>query len=167
MATSSAETDAIARAAMGLLSPADPNSVVVQTSPELNHMRDAIRAGLGQSARQLLALVLLSGLILVALTVFANVTARRKDFGRRRALGASRSEIVLLVAGRTVVVAVMGAVVGASVGSAIVWIWTSAPPPPGFSIAVAFLSSLAAALGAVGPAAVAAFRDPVKVLRMP
>ena len=74
-------------------------------------------AGLGRS---LLLLILGAGAFFVAIVVLADVLIRRRDLGRRRTLGIGRADLVLLVAVRTAAPAVLGAVVGAGTGYAVV-----------------------------------------------
>ena len=101
--------------------------------------------------------------MLGGLNVYGAVTSRRRDFGRRRALGASRSAIVALVVTQTAIVAALGA----AVGSFLIQRWTGSGPDPSFALAVATLVILAALVSAVPPALVAAYRDPVRILRVP
>lgn len=107
------------------------------------------------------------GLVVVAVTLFGAVSQRRRDFGRRRALGASRSAVVALVLAQTFIAALLGGVVGLATGSFIVWRLVDALPSPSFTAGVLALSMLSALLAAVPPALIAARRDPVQILRVP
>lgn len=84
-----------------------------------------------------MALVLGVGVAIVTVTMLGAVSSRRRDFGRRRALGASRSSLITLVLIHTAVAAVTG------------------------------LCVLVALLGALIPALAAAYRDPMRILRVP
>ncbi len=154
-------------AALAVLGPDDPTSVGVQTSEALAAIRAAVQGQLGRFGRRLITIVLAIGLVLAGLNVYGAVTTRRRDFGRRRALGASRPLIVGLVAAQTMVVAVVGAVVGTVGTGLVVARVTGVPPDPSFAVAIATLAVLATTLAALPPALVAAFRDPVRVLRIP
>lgn len=154
-------------AALLLLGPDNPTSVAVETSETLADVRAAVAGDLGRFSRQLVALVLSAGLVLTALAVYGAVTSRRKDFGRRRALGASRPTIVTLVALQTGVSAAIGALVG-TIGTAVVLTQIVGQPPEAqFTAAIALLAILTAVVASLPPAVVAAYRDPVKVLRVP
>ncbi|GBD83622.1 FtsX-like permease family protein [bacterium BMS3Abin02] len=107
------------------------------------------------------------GLVLVGLNIYGSVTTARRDYGRRRALGASRTDIITLVTTQTVTIAITGTLAGSLVGGAIIWRLTGTPPDAGFAVAVAVLAVLAAAIAAIPPAMVAAWRDPVSILRVP
>lgn len=157
----------VAQASMAMLDADDTTSIGVQTSETLVRIRAAVQGELGEYGRQLVSLVLAVGLTLVALNLYGSVTVRRRDFGRRRALGASRATIIILIATQTVFVAFLGASLGTLIGSGLVWRWTDTPPDLPFSIAIATLAILAAAFAAIPPAVIAAYRDPVRVLRVP
>lgn len=167
LAGSAEQVPQLTQAIEAVLNPADPTSVAVQTSDALVAVRAAVRGELGTWGRSLVTLVLGAGLVLSALNVFGAVTTRRRDFGRRRALGASRLDIIVLITFQTVATAIVGALVGTGVGMLVVqWLLGTAPTLD-FAVAVAFLAVLATVLAALPPAAIAAYRDPVRVLRVP
>jgi putative ABC transport system permease protein len=122
---------------------------------------------LGRFGRNLILATLAASLVLTALVVYGSVTLRRQDFGRRRALGAGRSTITSLAAVQYSVVSILGAVVGTIAGSVIVHRLTDSYPNPRFTVAIAGLAILATNGASIPPAVVAAFRDPVRVLRVP
>lgn len=157
----------VADAVFGLVDADDPTSVGIQTSETLAQIRQAVQGELGRYSRRLVTVILAVGLVLVALNIYGTVTTARRDFGRRRALGASRADIITIVATQTVAVAAVGAAAGTMIGGTIIWRLTGTPPDTGFTAAVATLSILAAATAAIPPAIVAAWRDPVSVLRVP
>ena len=167
LATSAERASALAVAATAVLDPVDPGSVVVQTSEVLVDVRAAVQGELGTWGRNIVMLVLGAGLTLTALNVFGGVTARRRDFGRRRALGASRLDIIGLITAQTFVTAFVGAVIGNLIGTIVIHQVLGTTPDVRFGVAVAILATLAAAIAAVAPAAVAAYRDPVRILRVP
>ncbi len=157
----------VAEAALLMLDAADPTSIGVETSATLAGIRAAVQGELGEYGRQLVTLILAVGLILVALNLYGSVTVRRRDFGRRRALGAGRTTIITLITTQTMVVALIGATLGTLIGGGLVWRWTDTPPDLPFSIAIATLATLTATLAAIPPALIAAYRDPVRILRVP
>ncbi len=150
-----------------VLDPVDPTSVSITTSDTLVSVRAAIQGTLGTFGRAIVGGVLLAGLVLTGLNVFGAVTARRRDFGRRRALGASRLDIIGMVLVQTTATGIGGAIVGSAVGVLVVQSAVGTAPSPDFIAAVAVLAVLATAVAALIPAAIAAFRDPVRVLRVP
>lgn len=157
----------VTAAALAVLDPRDPTSVGVETSQTLAEIRAAVQGQLGRFGRNLVTLVLSAGLALTALTLYGTVTTRRRDFGRRRALGASRAHIVALVTLQTLTTALPSAAVGTLVTLVVIYRVTGQPPDPAFSIAIPTLATLTATAAAIPPALVAAYRDPVRILRIP
>lgn len=158
---------ALAEAAQTLAAVEDPTSLAVETSEAFAQLRAAVAGELGRYGRQLVFMVLVVAVTLVGLTVYGAVTARRRDFGRRRALGASRTTLIGLVVAQTFVVALIGAFIGAAVGSWAAWRLSGSNPGLSFTLAVSSLCVLAAAIASLPPAIIAAYRDPVRILRVP
>jgi len=158
---------ALAEAVMSVAGTADPTSLGVQTSESLAQIRAAVAGELGTYSRNLVLMVLAAGLVLTALNMYGAVTTRRRDFGRRRALGATRGTIVALVTLQTAITGLLGAALGSGIGAIVVWRLTDQPPDMTFALAIAVLSVIATVAAATLPAVVAAHRDPVKVLRVP
>lgn len=145
----------------------DTSDYSIATPAELVALRAVVSDELGASSRRLMFGVLGIGLLIVAVTLFGAVSARRRDFGRRRALGASRSLTAALVLVQTAITSALGAVAGTALGLVVVSRLAGALPAPSFVAGVGVLATLAALLAAIPPAAVAAFRDPVRILRVP
>lgn len=161
------DVSVITRAALSVLGATDMGSLGIQTSEALADVRAAVAGELGSYGRQLVTLVLGAGLVLVGLNIYGAVTTRRRDFGRRRALGATRPTIVGLVSVQVLASAAVGATLGAVVATTLVFQWTEQPPDWAFTTAIVVLTTLAAGLAAIPPAVVAAYRDPLTVLRVP
>ena len=157
----------VSEAARSLLGAADAASIRVETSQTLVDIRAALAGDLGRYGRQLVSTALGVGLVLIGLNVYGTVTSRRRDFGRRRVLGATRPTIVTIVAVQTVVPAVVGAVLGSAVGIGLVLRWAGDAPPFQFVLGSALLTCLISGIASLPPALVAAFRDPIRVLRVP
>jgi putative ABC transport system permease protein len=167
LARSPEDVGPLAQAVREALGSADPSSVTITTSQALSEIRAAVAGELGRSGRQLVGLVLASGLVLVGLNVYGSVATRRRDFGRRRALGASRPDIAQLVTYQTIIVALLGAVAGMVVGAFASWRVAGTIVHWRFAMGIGVLTILAAAVAAFPPAILAAYRDPVRVLRVP
>lgn len=148
------------------LAPPDLSEITLQSPTGLADLQRVLGGDLGDYGRGLLLLTLGAGAVLVAVVVLAEVLLRRRDLGRRRALGASQWGLVGLVVARTVVAAVPGALLGAVGGAVIAVIWAQ-PPPLEFTCAVTVLTGLVSGIAAIPPAFLAAVRDPVGVLRTP
>jgi putative ABC transport system permease protein len=167
LAESSAQVESLTKAVASLLGAQDPTSIRFETSQTLADVRAAVAGELGRYGRQLVLAALGVGLILVAMVVYGSVTLRRQDFGRRRALGATRAKIIALVAVQNSLVGICGAAVGLIAGGLIVWRLTGGLPEARFAIAIGILTVVTMDAATVPPAMIAAYRDPVRVLRVP
>lgn len=151
----------------GLIDPIDPTAVTIETSTELAAIRAAVSGELGSYGRSAILGILAVSAVLVAVNLLALVMMRRKDFGRRRALGATQSLIISLLLAQVVLLAAAGAALGTT--ASLVGLAATGNPLPGaeFAGAVAVSGILIAALAALAPAVVAARRDPLHELRVP
>jgi putative ABC transport system permease protein len=151
--------------ALAAVSPVD--SLVIRTAPELVELAAVLSGEIGGLSRQLALGAILVGVVLVALTMTLALSTRRRDFGRRRALGASRSALIALTLLEAAFPVVIGVIVGTIVGLTAVILWMGAAPPIGFIVAADLLIALAGTAAAIPPAALAAAQDPVRILRVP
>lgn len=153
-------------AVLQLLDPPAPDHLTVQSPLSMAQLQDELAGDFTTFGRTMLLGVLAGGAFLVAIVVLADVLVRRKDLGRRRALGASRGVIIAMVVLRTAMPAMAGAAVGIAAGIAAARAF-EVHPPWDFTAGTAVLAILAACVSAVPPAVYAATRDPVAVLRTP
>lgn len=158
---------AVAAATTALLSPLDASGVSVTASPDIARLRALVQGQLGGFGRSLTLTLTTVLAALVGALLFGLVMIRRKDFGRRRALGATRSLIVALVTISTLYVAVAASLLGGTIAMAA--LVAGGEPLPGwdFIAATLILTSAAAGTGAIPPSIVAARRDPLTELRVP
>lgn len=145
----------------------DQGDLVVTTSQALVDLSEVVSGRLGAFSRELAAGALVAGGGFVAVTMLSIVAGRRRDMGRRRALGASRSALVMLVAAQAGIPAAAGAILGTLIGIVVADRQAGAVPALGFCVAVPLLAVLASLVGAVPAALAAAWRDPVRILRVP
>lgn len=158
---------AVVRVLPAVLDADDPTKVGIETSEELAQVRAAVAGELGAYGHStVLAILGVTGLLL-GVNLFAMVMMRRRDFGRRRALGASQGLIVGLLLTQTLVLASMAA--AASSGLTVLWLSLNRQPlpEPAFVLAVVLSAVVTAGVAAVIPAAVAARREPLNELRVP
>lgn len=154
-------------AVAAVLGAGDPVGVRFETSETLAQLRAVVAGELGRFGRNLVLATLGVALILIALVVYGSVTLRRQDFGRRRALGAGRGTIIELVGVQSAVVGLVGAFIGTAAGTLLVYRLTGGYPDLNFTVAIGVLAILATILASIPPALIAAYRDPVRVLRTP
>jgi len=101
---------------------------------------------IGAAAGPISAMALLAAIVVVTNTVLVSVTTRTREIGVRRALGASRAQIMQEVLSEAVAVAVVGGAVGVAVAAALVQVLASALGVP---IAVS-VTTLVVAISAAG-----------------
>ena len=154
-------------AVRSMLAVDDASKVTVETSEGLAQLRSVIEGQLGSFSRGLVLVILAITGVLVAIVLFSLVMLRRRDFGRRRALGATRGLIVGLLVAQTTLLAAAGAVVGAAASTAV--LLASGDPLPGaaYFTAIGVLALATAVVAALIPAVVASHREPIKELRVP
>lgn len=145
--------------------PAD--QVVVSTSDELVLLGEVLSGQIGALSRQLAIGAIGAGVVLVALTMTLAVGTRRRDFGRRRALGATRSGIIALTILEAAIPVLTGTLLGTVIGLIAVTAWVGTTPPTSFIAGGAALIAIAGVAAAIPAAAHAAWQDPLSVLRVP
>ncbi|WP_431768431.1 FtsX-like permease family protein [Paenarthrobacter nicotinovorans] len=106
-------------------------------------------------------------MLLVASTLFGLVLLRRKDFSRRRALGATKTFIVLLLVVQSGIVSLGAAVTGSALAALALNLLSDPQPPPTFYLSTVILATAAGLIAAVVPGLVASSRDPIRELRVP
>lgn len=154
-------------AVVPLLGAQDPTKITVETSETLAQLRSIVQGQLGAFSRGLvLALLGLTGALVAAL-LYGLVIMRRKDFGRRRALGATRTWIVALLLTQTALLAITGVAAGLITSTAVLAATGDPTPGPEFAAALAILTLVTTLLAALLPAAVASRREPIRELRVP
>lgn len=162
-----ANVAAVAAIVTGLLAGQPPQAISVATPQALADLSVAVTTDLDNYSRAAALLTLAAGLIVEALVVLAWVASRRRDIGRRRALGASRTVVAALLLGQVWLAAAIGTLLGAAAGLIIVHGTEAAGVPVPFTAAICILTATTAALGALAPLTAAVRRDPVRVLRTP
>ncbi|MFJ4027587.1 FtsX-like permease family protein [Paenarthrobacter sp. NPDC089989] len=145
----------------------DPRKVKMETSENLTKLRSVVSGQLGSYGRELVGLLFGITATLMATLLFAFVILRRRDFGRRRALGATRGLIMTLQLLQVSLVATIGVLVGTGIAVIALLLNRDTLPDWKFTVALSILSVLIAITSALLPASVAARRDPVKELRIP
>ena len=157
----------VSEAVQSVLAVDDPSKVRISTSQSLADLRALVQGQLGSYGRDLVVVIFGLTAVLVAVILYGLAMLRRKDFGRRRALGASQGLIVALQLSQMAMLALAGAVLGSVV--ALLALVATGDPLPGieFVAGVALLATGVGVVGALLPALAAANRDPVTELRVP
>ena len=161
------DVDALSTAAPAALRAERPEDVTLELPASALELRSVVAGELGRSSRQLLLIILAVSAALTSITVLSSTAGRRRDIGRRRALGASRSAIVGHVLVQTSSGVVLGVVMGGCVSLVTGTLTVSSSADLAFPAAVGILLALSSLAGALPAALVAAWRDPLQVLRVP
>ena len=165
--TDAAAVAPVAEVVGSLLRDLPADKVKVATSQQLAQLRGVIEADLqGRSRDQVLMIIGAAG-VLVATVGSVMAMLRRKDYGRRRALGASQALIVALVLVQTAIVGAASAVIATLACTVALAIKSVPIPGLEFITAVPVLAVATAIVAAAAPAALAANRDPLTELRVP
>ena len=167
IARNSRTIGALTAAIRGVLGVPDLSQVSISTSEAIAKIHDAVRTQLGSFNTNLLAITVVSTASLVATILVGLVLLRRRDFGRRRALGATRSLIVGLLLVQVLELALLAVAIGCAMALVILACTGNPLPPLQFIGACATLAIVASLVGAIIPAVVASRRDPLKELRVP
>ncbi|CAM4132598.1 ABC transporter permease [Janibacter anophelis] len=108
---------AVAEAAPLALSPVLAQSITARTELEPRGLRTLV---LGESQRLMIALAALAlaiSVVIIAVTLWASIAERRTELGLRRAIGASRGDIVRQIMAESTVLGLIGAIHGVLIGS--------------------------------------------------
>ncbi|MGO2748683.1 MAG: FtsX-like permease family protein [Pseudoclavibacter sp.] len=157
----------ITEALQPLLGVADASKIQISGSEELANLRATLESQLGAFGRTSVIGVTTLAVFLVFLIQQSLVVMRRKDFGRRRALGARRSMIVQLLILQTSLTSIVGAGSGSLLAWFILSVFRSPQPPLLFFFTVAVLATCIGGVASVVPAVLASVRDPIRELRVP
>ena len=161
------EVAAVSGVVVNTLQLSDPTKATIETSVQLASVRAAVSGELRNYGRATVLGILGVAGALVAASLLGLVQMRRKDFGRRRALGASQSLIVALVLTEVLQMGVVGALLGTAATLVSLGLSGAALPTARFVLAVGIASVVTGVLAALLPAAVASRRDPLYELRVP
>lgn len=145
----------------------DMSQVYIETSAAYAELRGIIEGQLATAGRTMVVFITLLSATLVSLLLFGLVMLRRKDYGRRRALGASQGLIIKLVTLQTLLPALGGAICGTLISLTLLIVWRDPLPDIMFCLAVIVLALCTAFVAAIVPALYAAHRQPLQELRVP
>ena len=139
----------------------------VSTADELIALGDVVTGTVGSFGRQIALGTIAAGMLLIGLSMTLALVSRRRDFGRRRALGATRSTLVALTLAEAGIPVLLGAAMGTAAGAAAIAITAGTLPPLLFATGAFVLITITGTASAAIPAVIAARYDPLKILRVP
>jgi putative ABC transport system permease protein len=138
----------------------------VERGDELIRAQELVSSEAAARGRRLVAALLAGATASAALVVGAGLLAIRRDFGRRRVLGATRTQLTTLTLLQTLWPALVGALSGTVAGWILLRERLDVHPDPTFPAAVLVLTVYAVLAGAVVPAVWSARRDPLLAVRV-
>ncbi|MCP1412899.1 ABC transporter permease [Paenarthrobacter sp. A20] len=157
----------IAATLTSLLGITDISKVTLETSEQLASLQSKIHSQLKSYSHELVMGIFFVTVVLVMAVFSTHVMIKRREFGRRRALGATRRFITMLLICQAGIMSLVGAGTGAIVSAGVLH-WERAPqPPPDFYLGIVVLAVLVGVIAVVLPAYLASHRDPVRELRVP
>lgn len=167
VADSAANLPFVERLVIDHLSGIPSSTYTLASSQQFAALRTALDGSLTSSNRTLILATLTIAAVSAMIVVWGTVLMRRKDFGRRRALGATRTTILVLTIGQVALASIVGAFLGT--GAGLVLLLARDAPLPGGAFVCAGASALvlSSCTLAVLPAAWASARDPLHELRVP
>lgn len=162
-----ASVEPLTKIVTDILAGDNPKDLRVTTSQQLADLADLLTGQFGAFEKSLVAGAMALSAVLVAAIQAGLMMIKRKDYGRRRALGASRGLVMGLILGQAALVSAAGIILG-SLGAVAFLAGTGSPVPTlGYLAAVALLTLITCLLASILPAIGAAYRDPIKELRVP
>lgn len=167
MASDVTVVDRLGRALTSAAPALDPSALTVEEPAGAIALRQVVAGQLGTASRQLMALVMGVGAVIIAVTMLSATGSRRRDLGRRRALGATRSALVAAMLMQTCIASIPGVLLGTVAGLATLQATTNSIPSARFVAGVAGLALLIALAAAAPVVTHAAHRDPLRILRVP
>jgi len=127
------------------LGPGAPDNFDVLTPDAARSFVLNLSQRIGAAAGPISAMALLAAIVVVTNTVLVSVTTRTREIGVRRALGASRAQVMREVFAESLIVAIIGGTVGALVAAGLVAIVAAKLAVPigvrGSTVALGILAS--------------------------
>lgn len=157
----------LSQVVLSMLGIDDVTGVSLTTSQQLAALRGVVEGQLRTFGGELVGGVFVLAAVLEAAIFSGIVLARRRDFGRRRALGASQRFVAALVVSQVSFLSGIGAGLGIVLAAVALRVSGDPLPGPEFLAAVAVLCVGTGTAASLVPAWVAARRDPLRELRVP
>lgn len=144
-----------------------PGQYVVDRSADAGQLDAAVTSTVSRHGVMIVVTTMMTSAAVIALLSVLMVHTRRQEFGRRRALGATRSALVALVVLQGGIVVTAGAALGLVAGAGLSTARFGSSPPWTLLVAILVTTVSGSALAQVPSALAAGLRDPVRVLRTP
>lgn len=141
---------------LSVLDADDTSEITVSTSESLAQLRLILEGTFGEY-RCPMILIILAVTVLITATILSRlIVLRRKDYGRRRALGATRGVIIYLILSQLTQLAVVGVGIGLLASMGIMRASETPMPDGNFLVALSILAIITVEIAGVIPALMAA-----------
>jgi putative ABC transport system permease protein len=152
------------------LKPAEPNNFAIVTQDRVLEAFNNVTAGFFVVMIALSSVALMVGGVGVVAIMMISVTERTREIGVRKALGATRGEIMFQFLVEAATLTLIGCLIGMALGALVAWAIRSFSPIPATvplaSVIAALIASiLTGVLFGLYPASKASRLDPVEALR--
>lgn len=152
---------------LSVLDADDTSEITVSTSESLAQLRLILEGTFGEYRRPMILIILAVTVLITATILSRLIVLRRKDYGRRRALGATRGAIIYLILSQLTQLAVVGVAIGLLASMGIMRASETPMPDGNFLVALSILAIITVEIAGVIPALMAANRDSLEELRVP
>jgi putative ABC transport system permease protein len=157
----------ISQAVVALSDATGPGQLRIEDANDVATIQQTVATSLSDHGRTIVLTTMAGGGLVLAMVSILMVNARRQEFGRRRALGATRAMVAALVALQGLMVIAPASILGGLGATLLTWIRESVLVPVDFTIWVILAASLGGIVAQLPSAIAAGYRDPVRVLRKP
>ncbi|GEM_PF-5585052 len=164
---SNAEVEGTIEVTRDLLTGLGPGQYSVEDKLDLIRASALLNETMLESSRMQAVLVFIVAGLMLGLAEFALARSRRKTSGLRRALGASRLQLVAITLCTTAGYGLIGIILGSSISWAFSIATSTALPSERFFLALAVLTQLTVAVASLTPAVYSSTRQPARELRTP
>lgn len=165
--TSSDAVPAVADAVLALFSPQDRGNLQLESqSASIDRARGVAEAA-NRTAHNTSVIAALAASLATGLLLAFMVVQRRRDYGRRRAIGATRGAVVVIIVAQawlTMLAALAVAFAATAALGAAGWVPVATP---GFLAGLTIMLLSGAPIGGVVAGLIAATRDPLREIRVP
>lgn len=145
----------------------DRSKLSISSSSTIAALREVVSGQVDTFSGALVAGVLAVSTTLIGAVMGSLVILRRKDFGRRRALGATRAWIVSLILLQGIWTSILGSCLGVLSAYIALTLTNSPLPMPDAFTSVGTLGVIVGAVASLVPGIIASTRQPLRELRVP
>ncbi|MBN9107019.1 MAG: ABC transporter permease [Propionibacteriaceae bacterium] len=161
------QLDSTASLVVSLTDATSPAVLTVDRSMDARRLDSAVSGTVAEFGLTIVVTTMATSAVVLTLLSAMMVHTRRQEFGRRRALGATRSDVLALVLLHGTIIVAIAGLLGLTVGAAVNWLQFGVMPSPALLGATLSTAVCGSAIAQIPAALIAGYRDPVRILRTP